>query len=142
MSLIEKFNVLAFIKDHLGSLISILLIIIFFSSISLNVYFLSTKTESSKDFSKSLEVYKDVADSLEIHVEILEDSLKQVKKYSSNLESNRNKISLELIEQEKETQLLIRRLDRIRNLKLDTLKRNLTNEEIDDWLIDKFGIPD
>jgi len=111
------------------------LIIIFFSSISLNVYFLSTKTESSKDFSKSLEVYKDVADSLEIHVEILEDSLKQVKKYSSNLESNRNKISLELIEQEKETQLLIRRLDRIRNLKLDTLKRNLTNEEIDDWLI-------
>lgn len=139
MSILKKMNILGFIGEHIGSLISILLILFFIGSIGLNSYFWMTNTKGGEDFSEKIKNYKYKEDSLEVYIAILDDSINIVKKKNDKLLSNKNTLELSLIELELETKALEDRLHKIKSLKIDSSNKKLTNEEIDIWLHNKFG---
>lgn len=139
MSILKKMNILGFIGEHIGSLISIILILFFIGSIGLNSYFWMTNTEGSAEFSEKIKDYKHKEDSLEVYIAILDDSMNVVKKKNDKLLDNKNKLEVSLIEQEIKTKSLEDKLNRIKSLKIDSLNKKLTNEEIDIWLLTKFG---
>lgn len=136
---IKDFNIFSGIWTNISGLLSITFILVFIGSIGFNIFFWLTNNKKGYNFSEKIEEYQDLEDSLKVHISILKDDNTALKTRNKILYKNSNTIELSLLEQVEKTKLLEERLEKIKQFRILTKDKKLTNEEIDIWLYTYFG---
>lgn len=136
--MLNKLNILKFIGNNLGGTLSIIFVLIVTVSIGLNIFLLGFKSPQEGEYNDLITKYEKLEDSMEIYRAITKDSIKKIEKENKLLNDIRNGNDILIEEQNNKIKTLESKIDIIKQLpKVDT---NLTNEEMDIILTNKFGV--